>query len=126
MNTINQSLNRYLLLFIAASCTAFLLIWLLFNWLIIPHVTVIIDRSYCQSQQWQERVVKNYTQLYEQHPKRLKITQVVMFSDLGVEEFEKIPQPVQIKTLATFGQHNRKLRQQLETNNSSVRVLSCY
>ncbi|BAU67516.1 hypothetical protein STA3757_49380 (plasmid) [Stanieria sp. NIES-3757] len=110
---------------IAGSCTAFVLTWLLFNWLIVPQVTVIIDRSYCQPQQWQEQVVKAYERLYNQHPSRLKIERVVSFSDWGIESFPQIPSPHKIETLATFGRQNQQLRQQLEAKYDSFQILSC-
>lgn len=125
MNIFNNSLNRDLSIFIAGSCTAFILTWLLFNRLVIPQVTIIIDRSYCQPQQWQEQVVKTYKGLYNQHPSRLKIQRVVSFNDLGTESFAQIPPPDKIKTLVTFGKQNQQLRQQLQTKYNSSRILSC-
>lgn len=122
----NKSINRDLILLLAGSGCAFALIWLLFQWLIVPQITVVIERSYCQPQQWQEQVIRNYTQLYQQHPRQLKINQVVVYNDLGIEELAEIPQPSIIETLDTFGQHNRQLQQQLEAKYHPVQVLSCH
>lgn len=91
-----------------------------------PAVTVIIDRSYCDPAQWQERVGNRYASLYaEQEQRQLTIDQVIYVSDLGQEVAAAIPSPEDVQTLSTYGRANPTQMQQATTENPDATVLSC-
>ena len=59
-----------------------------------PEVTVVIDRSYCPPNQWQERVVTPYADLYQQsQANQLQIKQVVIVTDIDQIILPDIPAP---------------------------------
>ncbi|PZU92196.1 MAG: hypothetical protein DCF32_23690 [Leptolyngbya sp.] len=91
-----------------------------------PAVTVIIDRSYCDPAQWQQRVSDRYASLYAQQEQRqLTIDQVIYVSDLGQEVAEAIPSPKDVQTLSTYGRANPTQMQQATQANPDATVLSC-
>ena len=58
-----------------------------------PAITVLIDRSYCPTTEWQQ-VVQTYSQLYQQHQqRRLQLESVILFSSLGEEHLLIPPEP---------------------------------
>ncbi|BAZ88831.1 hypothetical protein NIES932_02960 [Raphidiopsis curvata NIES-932] len=91
-----------------------------------PSTTVIIDRSYCPSDQWQTQVVIPYRDLYQKHQdKRLKIESITLLSDLGQESSKTIPTPEEIAILNTYGKLSSDRQKSLEKLSRTVKVLSC-
>jgi hypothetical protein len=90
-----------------------------------PQTTLLIDRSYCPSHQWQS-VAAHYEQLYQQHQQHdIQINSVVLFSDLDQEERSHPPNPSEISTLSTYGRKNLTRRQELQQSYSNARILGC-
>ena len=91
----------------------------------IPSLTVLIDRSYCPANQWQQ-IAQAYDQLYDQHNQRsLRLNQVVMVSNLGEEVFETPPKPDTIRQLSTYGQRDGDRLSKLQSTYRTSEVLSC-
>ena len=91
-----------------------------------PAVIVVIDRSYCDPDQWQP-IAADYATLYEQHRQgRLRIEQVVYVSDLGAVAAEAIPTPAEINTLSTFGRFNAAQMEQMLQAAPEAQVFSCH
>ena len=92
----------------------------------IPSLTVVIDRSYCPTNQWQQ-IAQTYDQLYEQHDqKKLVLEQVVMVSDLGQDVFETPPKPDVIRQLSTYGKRDGDRLSALQQKDTNVRLISCF
>lgn len=118
--------NRKLLITLGLSWVGFaiagLLITLLFP---IPTVAVLIDRSYCPPEGWQQ-VVQQYDTLYSQHQqKHLKIEQVIVFSDLGEDVLPSIPSQDEIQSLSTYGRQNLDHRSKLTGQHPNAQLLAC-
>lgn len=109
------------------SWLAFLITGLLISWFFaIPTITVLIDRSYCPSDQWQQ-VSQTYTDLYRQHQLRqLHVQTVILFSNLGQEAFTSPPVPVMIQTLSTYGHSDRKRQAELQKAYAKTQLLNCH
>jgi len=90
-----------------------------------PTVTIIIDRSYCEPNQW-EQITSDYARLYEQHQQqRLTIDQVIYVSDLGEEIADAIPTPDEVENLSTFGRFNTEQLQQATDQHPAATVFAC-
>ena len=91
-----------------------------------PSITVIIDRSYCPSDQWQTQVVIPYRDLYQKHQdKRLKIESITLLSDLGQESSKTIPTPEEIAILNTYGKLSSDRQKSLEKLSQKAKLLRC-
>ncbi|EFA73435.1 hypothetical protein CRD_00535 [Raphidiopsis brookii D9] len=94
--------------------------------LVIPSMTLIIDRSYCPLDQWQTQVVIPYGDLYRKYEdKQLKIESITLFSDLGQESSEKIPTPQEIAKLNTYGKLSSNRQKSLEKLSQTSKILGC-
>ncbi|MBE7385911.1 MAG: hypothetical protein F6J95_031550 [Leptolyngbya sp. SIO1E4] len=90
-----QNPTRRLIRTLGLGWLAFAGVGLLLHFVIrIPAITVIIDRSYCPPDQWQQQVVQPYRDLYQQaHSKQLQITQVVVMTDIDQTPLPTVPAP---------------------------------
>lgn len=111
---------------IGLSWLAFLVVGLAIAWLApIPSLTLVIDRSYCPANQWQQ-IAQSYNQLYDQHKQRtLILDQVVLVSDLGQEVLDTPPTPSAIRQLSTYGQRDGDRLSKLQSTYGNSEVLSC-
>jgi hypothetical protein len=90
-----------------------------------PSVTVVIDRSYCPPNRWQQ-LAETYNTLYEQdQQRRINIDQVIYISDLDATVVNEIPSPEEFATLSHFGQFNQSKLQEVTTEFPDAKVLSC-
>ncbi|MBW4555331.1 MAG: hypothetical protein KME59_05220 [Trichormus sp. ATA11-4-KO1] len=121
-----MNLNTQLLKTIGLSWLAFLLTGLLISWLLaIPAITVLIDRSYCPTAEWQQ-VVQTYTQLYQQHQqRRLQLQSVILFSSLGEENLSIPPEPQTLLQSSTYGRSSPERQSQLKKVYPQAQLLQC-
>lgn len=120
-----MNLNTRLLKTIGFSWLAFLITGLLISWFFaIPTITVLIDRSYCPPNQWQQ-VSQTYTDLYRQHQRRQLYLHVILFSHLGQETFASPPMPAVIQTLSTYGHSDRQRQAELQKAYPKTQLLDC-
>ncbi|YAF97038.1 MAG: hypothetical protein AB3A66_05020 [Nodularia sp. CChRGM 3473] len=121
-----MNLNTQLLKTIGLSWLAFLITGLLISWLLaIPAITVLIDRSYCPTAEWQQ-VIQTYTQLYQQHQqRRLQLQSVILFSSLGEENLSIPPEPQILLQSSTYGRSSPERQSQLRTNYPQAQLLQC-
>ncbi|MFK8182537.1 MAG: hypothetical protein AB8B99_04125 [Phormidesmis sp.] len=92
----------------------------------LPAITLLLDRSYCNPDQWQQ-VSRAYTQLYQQHQQqRSRLERVVVFSNLNQTNYDHPPHPTTVKTLATYGQYDPQRQATLEETYPNTTVLSCH
>lgn len=90
-----------------------------------PQITVLVERSYCAPNQWQQ-VAQTYADLYRQHQNRaIQIKSVVLFSDLGQEVLAVPPDPQALRSINTYGRTNLQKQQQLSTTYPQSRLLTC-
>ena len=122
-----MSLNTRLLKTLGFSWLAFLITGLLISWFFaLPTITLLIDRSYCPPNQWQE-VSQTYTDLYHQHQRRqLHLKTVILFSNLGQEVFTSPPIPATIQTLSTYGHADLNRQAELQKTYSTTQLLGCH
>lgn len=91
-----------------------------------PAVTVIIDRSYCDPAQWQQRVGDRYAEIYAQQQQRqITIAEVIYVSDLGQEVADTVPDPAAVSALSTYGRPNSAQLQQITQDYPGATVLTC-
>ncbi|NJO39199.1 MAG: hypothetical protein HC769_12695 [Cyanobacteria bacterium CRU_2_1] len=121
-----MNLNTRLLKTLGFSWLAFLITGLLISWFFaIPTITVLIDRSYCPPDQWQQ-VSQTYTNLYRQHQRRqLRLQTVILFSNLGQDVFVSPPMPAVIQTLSTYGHSDKQRQTELQKAYSKTQLLDC-
>ncbi|MBW4661697.1 MAG: hypothetical protein KME15_23755 [Drouetiella hepatica Uher 2000/2452] len=122
-----MNLNTPLFKTLGLSWLMFLITGLLISWLFaIPTLTVLIDRSYCPSNQWQQ-VSQTYTDLYHQHQRRqLQLRSVILFSNLGQEVFASPPLPEAIQALSTYGYSDLYRQAELQKTYSKTQLLGCH
>ncbi|MEY2977435.1 MAG: hypothetical protein ACO3NK_06540 [Prochlorotrichaceae cyanobacterium] len=90
-----------------------------------PRVTVVIDRSYCEPQNWQ-KVVDRYQALYAQHQnKQLQIESVILLSDLGEETLKTPLDPSAVQQLKTYGRKDLARQEVLSNEVENMELLSC-
>ena len=90
-----------------------------------PALTVVIDRSYCPSTQWQT-LSDSYTQLYQRHQrKQVTITSVTLVSDLSQTTLKSPPTPSEIRVLKTYGKPSAQTASTGPPSNAAARFLSC-
>ncbi|HEY9736130.1 MAG TPA: hypothetical protein V6D06_07600 [Trichocoleus sp.] len=90
-----------------------------------PTTVVVIDRSYCEPNQWQQ-VAQSYSDLYDQaQARQLRIEQVILLNDLGEEVLETPPDPAEVKALSTYGRSNPARLQAISQQFSKATVLTC-
>ena len=121
-----KSLNRRLLTIIGIGWLSFLITGLIIvNVFAASEITLLIDRSYCPPNQWQ-KVVENYRDFYIQNQeKKIKITEVILFSDLAEETLNPLPTPEQISQINTYGKPNPDRQKELQNKSISGKILSC-
>ncbi len=121
-----KSLNRRLLTIIGIGWLSFLITGLIIvNVFAASEITLLIDRSYCPPNQWQ-KVVENYRDFYIQNQeKKIKITSVILFSDLAEETLNPLPTPEQISQINTYGKPNPDRQKELQNKSISGKILSC-
>ncbi|MEB3337854.1 MAG: hypothetical protein VKJ46_10350 [Leptolyngbyaceae bacterium] len=91
----------------------------------IPNLVILIDRSYCPSDRWQQ-VVQAYEDLYRQQTqKQVQIQKVILFSDLAEETLPVLPLPESLRSVATYGRPNPQRQNQLQTSYPQSRLLTC-
>jgi hypothetical protein len=122
-----MNLNTPLFKALGLSWLTFLITGLLISWLFaIPTLTVLIDRSYCPSNQWQQ-VSQTYTDLYYQHQRhQLRLQAVVLFSNLGQEVFSSPPQPETIQAISTYGHPDLHRQAELQKTYPKTQLLGCH
>jgi hypothetical protein len=123
---VKKSLNRRLLTIIGIGWLSFLITGLIIvNVFAASEITLLIDRSYCPPNQWQ-KVVENYRDFYIQNQeKKIKITSVILFSDLAEETLNPLPTPEQISQINTYGKPNPDRQKELQNKSISGKILSC-
>lgn len=90
-----------------------------------PATVVVIDRSYCEPNQWQQ-VAQSYADLYDQSENRqLRIEQVILLNDLGEEVLDTPPDPDAIQALSTFGRSNPARLQTISQKFPKATILTC-
>ena len=121
-----NQLNRYLLTILGLGWLSFLVAGILFNQVFAaPNFVLLIERSYCPPQKWQQ-VVQVYTDLYRQHQQNLvKIESVVLFNDLGKEVLTTVPTPEELRGLRTYGRSNLQKEDELRKAYDRVKVIRC-
>ncbi len=91
-----------------------------------PTVVVLVDRSYCTPEAWQQ-VVHSYEQLYRQHQQQnLQIKQVILFSDLGQEVLSPPPVPEVIRAIRTYGRSNPQRSERMLSAYPKANLLACW
>ncbi|MGK7876891.1 MAG: hypothetical protein AB4426_27455 [Xenococcaceae cyanobacterium] len=121
-----EQLNRYMLTILGLGWLSFLIAGILLNQVLTaPNFALLIERSYCPPQKWQQ-VVQEYTDLYRQHQQHLvKIESVVLFNDLGEEVLATVPTPEQLRGLHTYGPSNPQREAKLKKAYPQVKVIRC-
>lgn len=121
-----KNLNQRLIFTLIWGWLAFLVSGLTIQFMVTsPSVIILIDRSYCPPNQWQN-LVNNYQELYEKNQlKSLQIEKVIVFSDLGEEVLTTPPEPQKIKELSRYGRSNPQRWEQMKTLYPQATVLVC-
>lgn len=121
-----MDLNRSLLWTVGLGWLGFLVVGIAVARLFaIAQVTVLIDRSACNAEGWQQ-VSDRYSALYQSHRrKNIQLAQVVIVSDLGAEVRETLPSPAEFNRMKTSEEPNPERFDQLKDSFDNVRVLTC-
>lgn len=91
-----------------------------------PTVTVLIDRSYCPPERWDD-LVQTYQDLYQQQQqKQIQIEAVILFSSLGQESVDPIPTPQDLRQQNTYGRPAPERGSRLQTEYPQAHLLSCH
>ncbi|MDJ0725565.1 MAG: hypothetical protein QNJ38_10680 [Prochloraceae cyanobacterium] len=122
-----KQLNRYLLTVLGLGWLSFLIAAILLNQVFaVPNFVLLIERSYCPPQQWQQ-VVQEYTKLYRQHQQlRIEIESVVLFNDLGEEVLAAIPTPEELRAKRTYGRASSQREAKLRTTYEQFKIIRCF
>lgn len=121
-----KSLNIKLFKTLGFAGLAFLVTGLIINlFFAIPTMTLLIDRSYCPNNQWQQ-VTQAYTDLYDQHQRgKLRLQRVILFSSLDQEILNSPPLPETVAALSTYGRSNHQRQIKLQETYPNFRFLGC-
>ncbi len=121
-----NKLNRALLTIVIVGWLGFLLSGGLVAYVFAsPSLTLLIDRSYCPPQKWQQ-VTQTYEELYQQHQqKQAQIETVILFSDLNEEILDELPTPEAFSNLNTYGRFNPQRQSDLSKRYPKAKVLNC-
>lgn len=121
-----MNLNTQLFKILGLSWLVFLITGVIISWLFtIPSITVLINRSYCPSIEWQQ-VVQAYTKLYQQHQQhQLQLKSVILFSSLGDEKLSTPPEPQVLQNLPTYGLQQPQRHLQLRKDYPQAHLLQC-
>ncbi|MEO0458671.1 MAG: hypothetical protein AAF152_19120 [Cyanobacteria bacterium P01_A01_bin.114] len=88
-------------------------------------IQIVIDRSYCAPNDWQQ-VANEYAQLYQQHQqKQITLESVTLVNDLGEEVRDTPPSAEEIAGLNTFGLPGRDRINAIVQASPDAQVLSC-
>jgi hypothetical protein len=91
-----------------------------------PNLVVLVDRSYCPLNQWQQ-VTQTYQTLYRQHQQqRLHLQTIILFSNLGQEVLSPPPAPAVIQNLSTYGRPDPQRQAELQKAYPKAHLLSCH
>ncbi len=91
----------------------------------IPVSPLLIDRSYCPPEQWQQ-LTQAYQELYQNHQqKKIRLDPVIFVNSLGEEPQPLPPTPEAIAELSTFGRPDGDRLQQLQKQYANAKILSC-
>lgn|GEM_PF-1064391 len=107
--------NRRLLITVLTGWAGFIALgFILRQGIGIPQVTIVIDRSYCEPQQW-KTVADQYQVFYQQNQKRqIQIQSVILLSDLGEETLDTPLDPNAVQQLRTYGRKDPTKQQALQ------------
>ncbi|NEP41933.1 MAG: hypothetical protein F6K25_30235 [Okeania sp. SIO2G4] len=121
-----KQLNRYLLTILGLGWLSFMITGIVLNQVFaVPNFVLLIERSYCPSQQWQQ-VVEEYIDLYRQNQQHLvKIESVVLFNDLGEEVLTTVPTPEELRGQSTYGRSSPQREAELRKAYGQVKVIRC-
>ncbi|MEA5516713.1 hypothetical protein [Nodularia sp. UHCC 0506] len=121
-----MNLKTQLLKTLGLSWLAFLITGMLISRFAgMPAITVLIDRSYCPTTEWQQ-VVQTYSQLYQQHQqRRLQLQSVILFSSLGEEHLSIPPEPQTLAQLSTYGRSSPQRQLELRASYPQSQLLEC-
>jgi hypothetical protein len=121
-----KSLNRKLLRILIISWLSFGVAGItLFSTLPTPRITVLIERSYCSPEKWQQ-LVQAYTDLYQKHQNQdIQIQKLVLFSDLDQEVLASPPAPNVLRSTNTYGRSNPQRQSQLSLTYPQSKFLIC-
>ena len=121
-----KSLNRSLISILGMGWLSFLIAGsIIIKVFAAPEIVLFIDRSFCPPEQW-KNVVENYRDFYQKNQdKKLKITSVVLFSDLGDETLKMIPTPEEISRVSTYGKLNNNRQNEIKKISGSGKILTC-
>jgi hypothetical protein len=90
-----------------------------------PNLVVLLDRSYCPPDQWQQ-VIQKYDQIYQQNRgKQVRLKTVVLFSSLGEDVRTTPPTPTELQNLQPFGRPDPQKQSQLKTQYPDAILLLC-
>lgn len=119
-------LNKTLITIVGIGWLSFLVMGLIITQVFAnSEITLLIDRSYCPSNQWQ-KVVETYRDFYNQNQdKQIKITSVILFSDLGEERLTTLPTPEEISQINTYGKPNLNRQKEMQQKSNSAKLLIC-
>jgi hypothetical protein len=121
-----NKLNRALVTIVIVGWLAFLLSGGLVAYVFAsPSLTLLIDRSYCPPQKWQE-VTQAYQELYRQHQqKQTQIEAVILFSDLNEETLKELPTPEELSNINTYGRFSLQRQSDLSKRYPKAKILNC-
>lgn len=121
-----KKLNRSLITIVAVGWLCFLIAGgVIASVFAPPRFTLLVARSYCPPQQWQQ-VTQNYANLYRQHQqKQIEIERVILFSDLSEETLDQLPTPEAFAQLRTYGRFNQERQNTLMKSYGKTKVLKC-
>lgn len=125
MNT--AKINRTLIQVILVAGLGFLMTGVIIQLVFpIPSLALLIDRSYCSTEDWQ-KVSQPYEKLYRSYEeKNLNLKPVILFSSLGEEVLDTPPKPVTLQSMNTYGKPDLERRQKLQQSYPQAQFLSCY
>ncbi len=91
----------------------------------LPQLTVLIERSKCDRQGWRE-LSDRYADLYKAHERRrIRLSQVVIVSELGEEIRTTIPTPREFQSIETVGAPDKERLSRITAGFTEVEVLAC-
>jgi hypothetical protein len=121
-----MALNYSLLRILGLGWLSFLLAGIVIaRFFSLTQLTVLVDRSKCDRQGWRE-VSDRYADLYKAHErKRIKLSQVVIVSELGEEIRKPAPTPQEFQAIETIGAPDTERFSRIRAGFAEVEVLAC-
>ncbi len=118
-------LNRVLIATLSLGWLGFVALGLGIRIFATPSVVILIDQSYCSSEDWIPVTHRYQTLFRQQQQKRIRIEQVITFSSLSQAQLDPIPTPEQIQSLNTFGRSGSQRENSLLATYPNAEVLKC-